>query len=237
MAARATKAHDGGLFMQARNGFLLAFALVLAGCAARIPKDARTTTVSLDRLDCAECGERLAAKLRERNGIYAAAFDRRRGELTVTASPSLDPLAEAAVLSKGESYTLAAGAGHGGYVAWQKPAEGVDVATIGKDGVDVPDLAPHLVRGKITVVDFSAVWCAPCRKVDEHVLAMLGSRADVAYRKLDIGDWDTPLAARWLRGVPSLPYVLVYDKAGRRVDAIAGLDLARLDAAIARAGQ
>jgi hypothetical protein len=66
---------------------------------------------------------------------------------------------------------------------------------------------------------------------------MLGSRPDVAYRKLDIGDWDTPLARRWLREVTALPYVLVYDKAGRRIDAIAGLDLARLDAAIARAAR
>jgi thiol-disulfide isomerase/thioredoxin len=223
--------------MQARNGFSIALALVLAGCAARIPADARTTTMSLDRLDCAECGERLAAKIRERSGVYAAAFDRRRAELTVTAAPSLDALSEATVLSKGESYSLAAGAGRGGYVAWPKPPEGADVAVIVKDGLDLPDLAPHLVRGKITVVDFSATWCAPCRRVDEHVLAMLGSRPDVAYRKLDIGDWDTPLAQRWLRGVLSLPYVLVYDKAGRRVDAIAGLDLARLDAALARAAR
>jgi thiol-disulfide isomerase/thioredoxin len=223
--------------MYVRNGFSIALALVLAGCAARIPADARSAIVSLDRLECAECGDRLAAKLRERSGVYAAAFDRRRAELTVTAAPSLDALAEAALLSKGESYGLAAGAGHGGYVEWSKPPEGADVGTIAKDGLDVPDLAPHLARGKITVVDFSATWCGPCRKVDEHVLAMLGSRPDIAYRKLDIGDWDTPLARRWLRGVQSLPYVLVYDKGGRRVDAVAGLDLARLDAAIARAAR
>jgi hypothetical protein len=52
---------------------------------------------------------------------------------------------------------------------------------------------------------------------------------------MNIVDWDTPLAARYLKGIPELPYVLVYDGKGARVDAIPGADLVRLDAAIAKA--
>jgi hypothetical protein len=48
----------------------------------------------------------------------------------------------------------------------------------------VPDLAPHRVRGKVTGVDFSAIWCEPCRKLDEHMMATVQRRPDVAYRKL-----------------------------------------------------
>jgi hypothetical protein len=40
-----------------------------------------------------------------------------------------------------------------------------------------------------------------------------------------------------LKNVPALPYVLVYGKNGEKVDSIAGLDLARLDAAIGRGAQ
>ena len=64
---------------------------------------------------------------------------------------------------------------------------------------------------------------------------MLASRSDLAYRKLDVGDWDTPLGARYLKGVKALPYVLVFDKGGKQVAAISGLDLPALDAALAKA--
>ena len=89
-----------------------------------------------------------------------------------------------------------------------------------------------MVKGKVTVIDFSAIWCDPCRKLDDHMMGLVGKRSDVAYRKLDIGDWDTPLAQRYLKGVPSLPFVIVYDKTGQKAAEIAGLDLAKLDLAI-----
>jgi len=214
---------------------LLAFSWVLPACGgAQIPPNARTTVLSLDHLDCGECGEKLATKLRERPGVYRASFDKRRAELAVAAAPAFDALTEAKTLSAGEAYALVLGAGQGHYVEWAKAPEGADVIAVAKEGEDVPDLGPHLVRGKVTVVDFSAVWCEPCRKLDEHMMATLAKRPDIAYRKLDIGDWNTPLAQRYLKGVPQLPYVVVYSKTGQKVDALSGLDVAKLDAAIER---
>ena len=81
--------------------------------------------------------------------------------------------------------------------------------------------------------DFYAVWCAPCRKIDAHVFALLGKRGDLAVRKLNVVSWDTPLAARYLKDVAALPYLVVYGKDGRRVRAISGLDLQAIDQAIA----
>jgi thiol-disulfide isomerase/thioredoxin len=101
----------------------------------------------------------------------------------------------------------------------------------------VPDLSVHLAKGKVTIVDFSAKWCEPCRELDRHVLELVASRSDVAYRKLDVGDWDTPLAKRWLVGVKALPHVLVFDPSGKQVAAIEGLDTARLDAVVKAAGE
>ena len=40
-----------------------------------------------------------------------------------------------------------------------------------RQGEDVPALEPHAVTGKVTLFDFYAVWCAPCRKIDAHVFA------------------------------------------------------------------
>jgi hypothetical protein len=63
---------------------------------------------------------------------------------------------------------------------------------------------------------------------------VLGVRKDVAYRRLDVGDWDTPLAKHYLANVAQLPYVVVYDRRGAAIDRITGVDLARLDRAIAK---
>ncbi|MSP25037.1 MAG: thioredoxin [Myxococcales bacterium] len=217
---------------------IILLVLALVGCgAAGIPKDSQRTVLSLANLDCTSCGEALAGKLGKHAGVYQAAFDRRRSELTVAAVPTLDVLASAKGYSEGEEFTLVLGAGKGGYLPWAKPPEGADVKVIAADGADVPVLAPHLVAGKVTVVDFAAAWCEPCRTLDTHLMGVIAKRSDVAYRKLDIGDWDSPLAARYLKGVRALPYVIVFAKDGRKVAAIAGLELARVDAAIDEAAK
>lgn len=111
--------------------------------------------------------------------------------------------------------------------------EGADLRTLSTRGEDVPSLAPHVVAGKVTVFDFYADWCAPCRKIDAHVYAMLQTRSDLAVRKLNVVSWETPLAARHLKGVASLPHVVVYGRDGKLVRAITGFDLDALDRAIA----
>jgi thiol-disulfide isomerase/thioredoxin len=113
--------------------------------------------------------------------------------------------------------------------------ENADMAELSKEGEDVPSLEAHAVPGKVTLFDFYAVWCAPCRKIDAHVFALLGQRPDLALRKLNVVSWDTPLAARYLKNVSDLPYVVVYGRDGKRVEAVAGFDLAALDKAIAKA--
>ena len=112
---------------------------------------------------------------------------------------------------------------------------GADLVELSREGEDVPSLTAHVAPGKVTIFDFYAVWCAPCRKIDAHVFALLGKRNDLAVRKLNVVSWDTPLAERYLKGIPNLPYLLVYGKDGKQVAAIAGLDLPALDQAIQKA--
>jgi thiol-disulfide isomerase/thioredoxin len=114
--------------------------------------------------------------------------------------------------------------------------EGADVAWLSKAGEDVPNLDAHAVKGKVTVFDFYADWCAACRKVDGHVFKRLARGDALAYRKLNVVEWESPLGQRYLKGVPSLPLIVVHGADGRRFRALYGADLAMLDKTIVEAG-
>ena len=66
--------------------FLLAVSVSLlsaCGAAVQIPSDALKTVVSLDNIDCSDCGDKIVADLRDRPGVYEAQFDRRKAEVQI----------------------------------------------------------------------------------------------------------------------------------------------------------
>jgi thiol-disulfide isomerase/thioredoxin len=110
-----------------------------------------------------------------------------------------------------------------------------DLKIIVKQGEDLDNLATVVVAGKVTVFDFYADWCAGCREIDLHMYKMLAQRKDVAVRKINVVDWDSAIAKRYLKTIKGLPHVIVYGADGKEVKAINGVKLAELDAAITAA--
>jgi len=93
---------------------------------------------------------------------------------------------------------------------------GADVADIGHEGARV-DLIP--VPGKITVFDFWAPWCTPCKTLEPVLVELAKANPDgVAIRRIDVVDWETPVVAQHLtpRGF-DLPHVKIYDATGALV--------------------
>jgi thiol-disulfide isomerase/thioredoxin len=216
---------------------LLSVTTALAACggARPTPSDARTTVVSLTRIDCSDCGDEIVSDLRARPGVYDAAFDRRRAEVRVVASPSFDVFTAVKEGAARKGFDVLLGAGRGQYLDVPSFPHGADVRIVTRNGADVPSLEAEVAPGKVTVLDFSASWCGPCRLVDDHMRQVLAARGDVAYRKLEVGDWTSPLARHYLQNVPKLPYVIVYGTTGTKVKTFAGVDLAGIDTAIAAA--
>jgi thiol-disulfide isomerase/thioredoxin len=112
--------------------------------------------------------------------------------------------------------------------------EGADVAELTEDEA-LEGLEQHAVAGKVTVFDFAADWCVPCRNLDRHLRVMLVDQTDVAVRRIDVSAWRGPLMTRYLSHVTELPYVIVYDAAGARIGDLDGFEPAEIDALIDRA--
>lgn len=226
-----------------RSGRLLALVLLAVppplACApasgrSEVPASAAAAVISLQGIDCESCGTRAIDAVTKRPGVYAASFDRVRAELTVQYDAAQARPADFVAVVRELGYVGIEGAGQGAYLPVAEFAAGLDVARVAEPGQAVV-LRDHLAPGKVTVFDFYAVWCEPCRELDEHMQAVLAANPDVALRKLDIVDWDSDAAKQHLRDVPDLPYVVVFGPSGKQVAAISGLEPGELDTAIEKA--
>lgn len=77
------------------------------------------------------------------------------------------------------------------------------------------DHSSLVVRGSITIVDFYATWCGPCRKMDPVLRRMADGDPEVVLRKVDIGDWGSRVTKQY--NISSVPNVRVFDRSGRLV--------------------
>jgi len=189
--------------------------------------------LSLQGLDGPHCFTGIETELRKVKGVVGVTFDSRVVEARVETRRNVPSgQLEAAVADAG--YLAIPGPGQGKWVAPRGFPEGSDVAIVIEKGDDVPDVDALAVPGKVTVVDFFADWCGPCRHMDAHLVKVLSQRSDVAVRKVNIVDWNTPAARRLLKMSSGIPYLLVYAKDGAKVAAVAGVLPEQLDAAIAK---
>jgi thiol:disulfide interchange protein len=95
---------------------------------------------------------------------------------------------------------------------------GLDIKTISKG--EAVTLKRHLVRGKVTIIDYTADWCKPCRILGGKLAEFARREKRIAIRKVDVTRWDTPVVRQHLKGIKGLPYVEVFDRKGQRVTSL-----------------
>ena len=90
---------------------------------------------------------------------------------------------------------------------------GADVVDVQPPGAAI-DLVP--VPGKLTIFEFGASWCEPCKTLEPVLVELAKKHPDVAVRRIDVVDWDSPVVARYLTPRAfDLPHVKVFDASGK----------------------
>ena len=194
---------------------LCVFALV--GCAHNF----QPGVISMQEIECASCGYMVVEELQESADIKNPTFDKQRAEVRFQFNAEATSPGKIIASLDWTSYKLKNGAGHGSYQTMRKFQTKIDVKTITKPG-EMVDIYKHLVPGKITVMDFFATWCGPCRKADEFFGELLTRRDDIALRKIDIVDWDSDLAKHYLQDATEIPYMIIFDAEGNELTRLSG---------------
>jgi len=95
------------------------------------------------------------------------------------------------------------------------------------------EINQHLALGNVTVVDFYADWCGPCRQLSPSLEQMARSDPEIALRKVDIVNWRTPVARQF--NLHSIPQVNVYNRGGILIGTVTGVDFEQVKRYVAQA--
>jgi thiol-disulfide isomerase/thioredoxin len=95
------------------------------------------------------------------------------------------------------------------------------------------DINQHLAFGNVTVIDFYADWCGPCKRLSPSLEQLARNDPEIALRKIDIVNWRTAVAQQFK--IYSIPQVKVYDRSGHLVGTVRGVDLEKVKSYVAQA--
>ena len=191
----------------------------------------RTQVFTVRPEDGTFCESDLQAEIKKVKGVKKFTFDRAKLQLAVTSASGLrdEVILDAIKRARARCPANTEGAN---IVAPENYAKEADVIVLSKKGESIGSLQKHLVPGKYTVFDVYADWCGPCHLVDKKLRQIMATRSDIAVRKLNLVDFNTPLVKDLGPRIRGLPYVVVFDPKGKRTD-IMGANLDRITAALA----
>lgn len=205
--------------MLIRTSLALSVLLLGAGVSAR----AESLTFTVVGIDCEACAPPILRTLKSVSGVREARLDWKSGVATIDVREGFDREKVRAALRENGFEAVFAG-------EQRKDLEPVpeevrrtlDIAPAGTGGKI--DVAKTLVAGKVTVLDYWAEWCSPCHLLDARLQHLVLARPNLAVRRVDVGKWDNAAARQATSEfrAAALPYIRVYDAAGKFVGAETG---------------
>lgn len=83
------------------------------------------------------------------------------------------------------------------------------------NGGEELNLLSLLSPDTITIVDFYAEWCGPCRQIAPRLEQLVKAESDVVLLKVDIVNWGTPVTRQF--GIQTVPNVRVFGRTGKQI--------------------
>ncbi len=209
--------------MRHATTLLLAGLLLVVG-AHTSGAESKTTKLSLSvgGMSCERCSGHIKKTIGALDGVYSVTADHEKGRVIVVYRRKKISKKKIRQAITDLGYVIGKGDPKVVY------PDGADIKVLSKKGEDVI-VGRHLASGKITVVDFYADWCKPCKALDRRLAALVGKNLRrLAVRKVNIVTFDTPVAKRYLKKVAGLPYIRIYDTHGKFVVALSGDDVDRV---------
>ena len=176
---------------------------------------ATTLTFKVPSIDCAGCANPVAKTLAAIHGVTNVHVDWKQKSATVDVPPDFDrDTLRKAMLNAG--YEVQFGGEKLPELQPLAPAvlKTLDIQAF--DGSRPIDFKSIAAPGKITIVDFYADWCGPCKTVELRLQHFVQGK-NIAVRRVNIGKWDNAAAKQATHDfrLASLPYMRVYDARGR----------------------
>lgn len=87
------------------------------------------------------------------------------------------------------------------------------VLSLNSEAGAMVDVDKSLAIGFVTVVDFWADYCAPCKTIEAELMAGIADFPDIVVRKVNVGPGDSDVAKAYKLG--GLPHLRIFDRKGR----------------------
>ena len=211
----------------AASGFLLIVACSVAPVQKREPKELILSLQSLERF---EVGETLSFRYREDPEVESVSFNRDRAEVRLLHFYQDSKVLVSQAIALG--YKVVEGAGRGSYLPSVLFPPQADTSWASANGAEF-ELTQKIAKGKVTVITFGAKWCGKCREF-ESFLSSFQEDHKVAVRRVDIGDWASPVVQQY--EIDELPTYLLFSDKGVQTGRYSGGERSKFEAALKETG-